>query len=466
MNMTLAVNVAAEPSDERRDENASPLKRKSDKISPSTLRLLHRGPLSDVNSNSDGSGSNAASKASTPSKPPTPARAPLPPSAASRFHSGSKYQPHSKLSKEEVQATDEGRASVGALSSWLAHESAKKKKPIHRPTAGASPISFRAKPRIQRSEVEATNGGRASVKKLSTWMANDPFEQKKVRTIRTGAKVIARSRAFEKDKESIAQKDIKEGSVGERQAWLSGAFKHEEEEEVKRPVCEKKVRPYQMKKEEVSPEPELKSVSDKKAWLSNAFKKEGEGGGAPGIQPTKSFEAKQHVSLNQAISFDMNSQIDVYPSIGKSASAECSGIQRHSAIQQTKSCDGMGASGEKGRAAPTLDKQRSVVRLYRSDSNEEKEASPEVGAKSVHDRQAWLSSAFKRPGEGAVEEKKVTAVKAPVKSAKDTKAEEEGAEEADVYAACLKEGEKAVTEEKEENMSVADRAKWLKRAFK
>ena len=52
-------------------------------------------------------------------------------------------------------------------------------------------------------------------------MSDDPFQQKKVRTIRSGTKVIAKSRIFEKDQNvKITDCNIKMGSVEERQAWL------------------------------------------------------------------------------------------------------------------------------------------------------------------------------------------------------------------------------------------------------
>lgn len=180
------------------------------------------------------------------------------------------------LSKESVEATDDGRASVGKLSQWLANESAKKQQHAERSNVSsntATPVRFRTTPKLKKEDVAATDDKRVSVKTLSSWMSDDPFEQKKVRHIRTGAKVIAKSRIFEPTKTKNIAMNIEKGSVRNKQNWLKNdAFKSETNNAAKRSHPPSEVRPYQMKKKKESPEKEFNSVKDKKEWLSNAFK--------------------------------------------------------------------------------------------------------------------------------------------------------------------------------------------------
>mmetsp|Transcript_11270 Transcript_11270/g.16454 ORF Transcript_11270/g.16454 Transcript_11270/m.16454 type:complete len:127 (-) Transcript_11270:19-399(-) len=66
--------------------------------------------------------------------------------------------------------------------------------------------------RIRKEDVEATDETVASVKKLSQWLSDDPFEKKKIVAIRRGAKIARKSRAFETDdgrKESRIQREQK-----------------------------------------------------------------------------------------------------------------------------------------------------------------------------------------------------------------------------------------------------------------
>ena len=469
------------------DENESPLgKRKSELISPSNAAARSRGPLSDVNYNPE----EAKIEATTYKTPPSPARTSLPPYSASRSagryslssghkftatNSANKFLPRLPVaaSKEAIQATDEKQASVNQLSEWLATESARKAKknkpPVHyRQHNATTPIKFNAKPRIKKADVEATDSKRVSVKTLSSWMSNDPFEQKKVRTIRSGTKVIAKSRIFEKDQVLAASRtcDIKTGSVGDKQAWLNGAFKHEGEEVVPQTVREQKVRPYQMKKKEETPVKELKSVQDKKEWFSKAFQKsDGDQSGIDGIQQTSSFD--QHPIICHTKSFEVN---NAAPAIMKSASSDVAEIKTtliHPMIHQTKSCDGI--------SIPTtafekqlLERQRSVVRLY-AQKNEEKDESEEAPPKSVHDKQAWLSNAFKKhDGKEEVGKSmnKVHAVDSTKKSVQ-TEVEEKRPQH---IAKKEQPAETQKDSEDDENpldkMSVADRAKWLRGAFK
>jgi hypothetical protein len=67
-----------------------------------------------------------------------------------------------------------------------------------------------------KNEVEATNEGYASVEKLCKWLADDPTNtNKKSRPLRRGANVLAKSRAFDKGLVQViaAEHKIKQGSV-------------------------------------------------------------------------------------------------------------------------------------------------------------------------------------------------------------------------------------------------------------
>ena len=52
-------------------------------------------------------------------------------------------------------------------------------------------------------QVQATNDGYASVAQLSKWLADDPTSTKKVKQIRRGANIIAKSRKFDKQLENV-----------------------------------------------------------------------------------------------------------------------------------------------------------------------------------------------------------------------------------------------------------------------
>lgn len=256
-----------------------------------------------------------------------------------------------QLTKNEIEATDEKQASVNQISEWLTNETAKKniKKPPIQSTHHPVPVRFATKPRIKKSDVEATDDKRVSVKTLSSWMSDDPFEQKKnVRIIRTGHNVITKSRAFEKDQELKADRqcDIKPGSVEERLAWLSGAFKHDGDENTQPFQGEKKVvRTYQSthKKEEKpseGPKLELMSVREKKEWLSKAFKNKSD---VIAIHQTNSFDSHELASsaIHQTKSFghkDDNTASNL--SIAKSATFDDSCVIP--TIDATKSFDGIG----------------------------------------------------------------------------------------------------------------------------
>ena len=420
--------------------NESPLGKRKPDLSSSD-RNPKRSPLANVENAANSGGIVRAEKvAATPMK---------------RYSFGAHSTPYSankfkvRVSKEEVQATNDGRASVHKLSEWLACESAKKEKPkrIVPCAANATPVRFRMKPKINKEDVEATDDKRVSVKTLSQWISDDPFEQKKLRHVRSGAKVIAKSRVFEMEKVTATsrQVDIKEGSVHERQAWLNEAFRHNEEEDgrPKPPLPKDRAtqpRSYQIKKVNESPEKTLKSVHEKKEWLNNAFK----------------------------------GKVNT-PSIMKCPSADdaCCPRQNYQTISQQASCDGM-STPYKEKEAP--------VRLYLN-ARQTKEDSPEKTLKSVHDKQAWLTNAFKKQDDGKASQMaapRLYTKNTPAKvtnepagklrqesittSSKESAGTDDSRSSSDEPNDAMETNDAIV--DNEGHMCVSDRAKWLRRAFK
>lgn len=403
--------------------------------------------------------------------------------------------------KIEIEATNESHASVSQLSHWLSVEQKKKsqqqqqQQPIHHHTL---PIRFQTKPRIKKSEVEATDEKRVSVKTLSTWMNDDPFEQRKVRTIRSGSKVITTSRIFEKDVSATASKEcnITEGSVGERQAWLCGAFKsNDEEEEHQKHIMREQVlvdkqrkvwtNPNAVKKHESSSssprEEELKSVKDKKEWLSKAFNKGGgenesgdsRGGGGEGasviIHQTKSFETKSHASGGGGGSYSTCGSMS--NNIHQTKSFE---HHHTTTIQQTKSYEGRTSSN-----SDALEREPSVVRLYnQNDKTKQTEGdeSSKRTLKTVHDKQAWLTSAFKKPtavgssgiGGNPHAVPSPAVVKKEVAFTATAAQQQPSVEKEKTPPVVNKDDSSAANDDKPnmDNMTVAERARWLRGAFK
>jgi hypothetical protein len=79
--------------------------------------------------------------------------------------------------------------------------------------------------KVEDAEVQATNDGYASVAKLSAWLADDPTKAKqRVKQIRRGANVIAKSRKFDKELANVkiieADTLCRRGHVREKQHWL------------------------------------------------------------------------------------------------------------------------------------------------------------------------------------------------------------------------------------------------------
>ena len=66
-----------------------------------------------------------------------------------------------------------------------------------------------SKPKIPAAQVQATNEGYASVKQLSQWLAQDPTSTSKPKHLRRGMNVIQKSRAFDKGLEDFILQDAK-----------------------------------------------------------------------------------------------------------------------------------------------------------------------------------------------------------------------------------------------------------------
>ena len=90
----------------------------------------------------------------------------------------------------------------------------------------------RIKPKILTEEVQATNEGYASVAKLSAWLADDPTKTRKTKQIRRGANVIAKSRKFDKGLADviIEEMHIRSGGVSEKKDWLMTTFSNESDD--------------------------------------------------------------------------------------------------------------------------------------------------------------------------------------------------------------------------------------------
>jgi hypothetical protein len=138
------------------------------------------------------------------------------------------------------------------------------------------------------NDVQATNDGYASVKKLSAWLADDPTSDKKTCTVRRGMNVIAKSRAFEKDLANVIVEEasIVRGHVSHKAKQIKSAFSEEDETKdettaaVKVTDKKKWLESAFQKDGSVSAGAKdgtrAMSVSEKKAWLQQAFKKEEE----------------------------------------------------------------------------------------------------------------------------------------------------------------------------------------------
>jgi len=183
----------------------------------------------------------------------------------------------------------------------------------------------RIKPRVRYENIQATDQGYASVAKLSAWLADDPTSAKKVKHVRRGANVIAKSRQFEKDMEHVIveENNIATGAVREKKNWLQSAFSHDADDssshnghqddqyhhhphhDPNRHLMMMRTQPVNFDDDCARSEFVVSndaasslSVTDKKRWLQNAFKKEDGSGSVVGggSQPRRtSYKAQSDI---------------------------------------------------------------------------------------------------------------------------------------------------------------------------
>ena len=141
----------------------------------------------------------------------------------------------------------------------------------------STPVRLRIKA-TPAEDVQATNEGYASVAKLSKWLADDPTSTKKVKQLRRGANIIAKSRKFDK---VLANAEIEHviprNCVTRSKILLQQALSNDDNDEkifavtsdgndeTTQPI--KSTTPDWMKLGTTA----SLSVSDKKKWLSSAF---------------------------------------------------------------------------------------------------------------------------------------------------------------------------------------------------
>lgn len=148
-----------------------------------------------------------------------------------------------------------------------------------RNNAASASTVFRARPTPVRicikaapvENVQATNEGYASVAKLSKWLADDPTSTKKVKQLRRGANIIAKSRKFDKVLANmVVEEFIPRDCVSRRKTLLQKAMSDDISEDESSTVRSAKSTDKKdwMKLGETS---DVTSVSEKKKWLSSAF---------------------------------------------------------------------------------------------------------------------------------------------------------------------------------------------------
>lgn len=139
------------------------------------------------------------------------------------------------------------------------------------------------KPPIPKEDVQATDEGYASVAKLSAWLADDPTRTKKARPIRRGANVIAKSKQFDKELEHVVfeEKVVPRANVANRKVWLEKrtSMCSEQTQETASIISIPSVKPSSFKPSvgggsETTESTSTLSVADKKKWLSHAFDKQ------------------------------------------------------------------------------------------------------------------------------------------------------------------------------------------------
>jgi hypothetical protein len=124
--------------------------------------------------------------------------------------------------------------------------------------------------------VQATNEGYASVAKLSKWLADDPTSTKKVKQLRRGANIIAKSRKFDK---VLANAEIEHviprNCVTRSKILLQKAISSDEGDD--NTTYNNGDKSFSLQSKATNPDwtklgtTASLSVSDKKKWLSHAF---------------------------------------------------------------------------------------------------------------------------------------------------------------------------------------------------
>jgi hypothetical protein len=144
--------------------------------------------------------------------------------------------------------------------------------------------SFR--PKITKDEVQATNEGYASVAKLSEWLANDPTSTKKIKHIRRGKNVISKSRNYEKELDNVIviESNIPRGGVQDKKKIIQGAFGSPGAKYRRASNLRDLAPRYAVSEAGLS----TISVSEKKDWLKKAFKNALEADEAEDKEPGRS----------------------------------------------------------------------------------------------------------------------------------------------------------------------------------
>lgn len=155
------------------------------------------------------------------------------------------------------------------------------------------------KPKVHSEEVQATNDGYASVAKLSQWLANDPTSTKKKKHVRRGKNVINKSRNYEKDLENviIIETNLPRGAVKDRKKLIQEALADDRRvSNYGTPVRKNMVPRYAMSEAGAGTLASHMSVSEKKDWLKKAFKT------AVEDAPTVVDESRSEIVTNDAAS--------------------------------------------------------------------------------------------------------------------------------------------------------------------
>ena len=182
------------PEEESRDDQCDGVQNRSGGSNPTSPRVTHH--------NGSNPGSKMVGRPGLP-KPSTPDISKMP-AASTKMR---KCTPH---------------FTVGATAGGVAT--------TRRVVRNYSPKDLRLQKQQANRDVQATDEGYASVAKLSQWLASDPTSTKKKKQVRRGANVISKSRKFEKDQENviIVENHISRGAVSDKKQWLQNAFRSED----------------------------------------------------------------------------------------------------------------------------------------------------------------------------------------------------------------------------------------------